>query len=542
MNMLPRMASRAEVRLTGAVYTPIEVASAIVEELSLIMPAGAHRVLEPSVGDGAFLAHLLGATTEAHSYTLVDIDRNVIDKLRERLGETAAQYVAADFSQFAMEHFKNRSEPFDLIVGNPPFIRKHNFSDSFSDRVADFAKCFDYSAANLKNAWVFFLVAALHLVSDTGIIAFVLPYELMTVKYGQALLAHAFDKLARIDIFISDSKAFKDIDQDAVLFIGHKTAVEHGLFINRVKSFTNLSSPQACRITIDDDSDRAFELSSFLLADEAIAPLREIRNSASVISAFTDSAPGVVSAANDFFILTDADADRHGISAHTVPILKKGSLTGPSPIFTSNHFDRLMEKEPCRLLVARGDRDMLDADLQTYIKAGENQLLQKRYKCRNRRRWYEVPLVPVEDGFFFKRSHSFPRIILNEARVYLTDTAYGLRIKPPHTMRGLCFSFYTTLTLLFAEIDGRFYGGGVLEISPTEFRRLPIVYHEPSDEEWQSFLSAHEAAAGRVEAILDFGDSWLRNKKAFSNDELKMMRAAWSTVRAHRMRHGGRSN
>ncbi|HVI99456.1 MAG TPA: hypothetical protein VM657_10355 [Sphingomonas sp.] len=72
-------------------------------------------------------------------------------------------------------------------------------------------------------------------------------------------------------------------------------------------------------------------------------------------------------------------------------------------------------------------------------------------------------------------------------------------------MRGLCFSLGTTLTTLFAEIDSCFYGDGVLELSPTEFRRFPIVYHEPINEAWQAFLNAHEAAAGRVEVILDLG-------------------------------------
>lgn len=540
--MLPRIASRAEIRSTGAVYTPDEVASAIVEQLKLIVPVGPLRVLEPSVGDGAFLAHMPSAARNGYSYTLVDIDKHVIDQLREGLGASAALYVAADFTQFAVKHARMHDSPFDLIVGNPPFIRKQNFSDAFRNQVADFAKCFDYPTSGLQNAWAFFLIASLHLVSDNGVIAFVLPYELMTVKYGQAVLDYAAGKLARIDVFISDAKAFKDMDQDAVLFLGRKTAAEPGLFINRVPSFTSLRSTRTYRIRLESESDRALELSAFLIAADAIAPLEQIRSGASVISAFADSAPGVVSAANEFFILTEADVERYRLGAHTVPILKKGSLTGPSPLFTSTDFNKLAEKEPCRLLVARGEREVLDMDLRAYVEEGEKQSLHDRYKCRNRKRWYEVPLVPVEHGFFFKRSHSFPRVILNEAGVYLTDTAYGLRVKPPYTMRGLCFSFYTVLTLLFAEIDGRFYGGGVLELSPREFRRLPIVYHEPTDDEWQAFLDAHEAAAGRVEEILDFGDKWLKKKKAFSTNQLKMMRAAWSDVRAHRMRHGGRLN
>lgn len=536
------MANRNDIRLSGAVYTPESVASAIVKHLSATLPSGPIRTLEPSVGDGAFVEHLPRPVRGGHSYTLVDIDQGVIDQLRQRFGVSAARYVATDFLQFAMEHNKKRRKPFDLIIGNPPFIRKHNFSQGFKDQAEDFAEYFAYPVAYLKNAWAFFLVASLRLVSENGIIAFVLPYELMTVDYGQEILKFASGVVSRIDIFISDEKAFPDIDQDAVLFIARKASEERGVFVNRVKSFSNIDISKTHQIKLDDTSNLALELSAFLLEGEAISSLRLIRAEASVISKFASSAPGIVSAANEYFILRAADVDRSGLSAHVVPILKKGSLAGGSPVFTSVAFQRLKEKEPCLLLVARGERSEVDANLRAYIEEGEKNLIHHRYKCRNRRRWYEVPLVPIEQGFFFKRSHSFPRIILNEAGVYLTDTAYGLRLKPSYTMRGLCFSFYTSLTILFAEIDGRFYGGGVLELSPNEFRGLPIVYHEPSEEDWQSFLAAYAAADGNVDRILDFGDARLKRRKAYSASQLRTMRSAWSAVRSHRMRHGKHSS
>ncbi|MFP3471721.1 hypothetical protein R0J90_16885, partial [Micrococcus sp. SIMBA_144] len=89
------------------------------------------------------------------------------------------------------------------------------------------------------------------------------------------------------------------------------------------------------------------------------------------------------------------------------------------------------------------------------------------------------------------RSHEFPRLIINEAGVYVTDNAYGITPKSGFTVRGICYSFYNSLTFLFAEMGGRFYGGGVLELSPVEFRDLPLAYHEPSEEEFAAFLEVH---------------------------------------------------
>lgn len=89
-----------------------------------------------------------------------------------------------------------------------------------------------------------------------------------------------------------------------------------------------------------------------------------------------------------------------------------------------------------------------------------------------------------------------------------------------YTARGFCFSFYNSLTLLFAEMDGRFYGGGVLELSPKEFRGPPLVYHEASDEEYDQFLDAHRQANGDEEAILDFGDNWLKVKLGIDKTQM----------------------
>jgi adenine-specific DNA-methyltransferase len=514
------MDKRATIRTTGAVYTPPTVASAILEFLTDRLPDRPLQVLEPSVGDGAFLRDWERPSLGPHHYTLVDINETVISELELQLNKPAATFISADFTRFAIDHMREGNEPFDLVIGNPPFIRKHNFSAEFKENLAAFSETFGYPLADLKNSWAAFLVAATQLVSADGIVALILPYELMTVEYGQKLLDYVQPAFRRIDIFISDDKAFREIEQDAVIFVGQKSCPDDqvGIFIRRVASFTDLGLAPAHQIALG-AVHRGLELSGFLLPEGALATLREIRSAAARLSDFADSAPGIVSAAN-------------------LPILKKGSLTGSSPIFSEADFAQLAKREACRFLAIKGDRSELSEKLQAYIAVGEQKGFHLRYKSRHRKRWYEVPVVKVEDGFFFKRSHSIPRVIINAARVHVTDTAYGLRMKEGFSIRGLCFSFYTSLTMLFAELDGRFYGGGVLELSPKEFRGLPIVYYEPSDAEWEAFLASHDAAVGDPNKILDFGDQRLRERGAFTARQLMVLRRAWKIVRAHRMRHG----
>jgi len=539
MNYAPPLRDRASIRLTGAVYTPTDVASAVTSHVRDLVRALRPAILEPSIGDGAFVDSL-ARHFPAASLTGVDIDPSVISALNLSAGlwpgETA--FHASDFLEFACDRIASNGDRFDLVIGNPPFIRKQNYSDEFKENLETLAGTIEYPLPQLKNSWAAFLAASTRLLVDGGVAAFVIPYEMMTVSYGQQSLRWLCAEFTRIDIFISDQKAFPTLDQDAIIFVGQKQpAVPAGLFIQRVVEMTDLGAAQEHALEIAGEESIALELNKFLIPPATLPLIQRLRRESPKVSDYCTSAPGIVTAANDFFILTDARAKELQLLELMLPILKKGSFASRLPIFSASDFAAIAEREPCRFLRLKGNRSEFPAEVEAYLLAGEERGFHKRYKCRNREKWYEVPLVPRADGFVFKRSHEYPRICLNAADVYITDTAYGLKVREGYSMRGICFSFYNSLTLLFAEMEGRFYGGGVLELSPNEFRALPLIYHEPNDAEFEAFLAAHSGATG-ISSILEFGDRWLGEKLALGETELRSLREAWSSVRSHRLRHG----
>lgn len=539
MNFAPPLRDRASIRLTGSVYTPIEVASAVTAHIRNLVRAPRPAILEPSIGDGAFVDSL-GRLFPGASLTGVDIDAKVVSALELSAalwpGETA--FHASDFLAFACDRIVSNGDQFDLVIGNPPFIRKHNYSYVFKENLAALADLIDYPLPHLKNSWAAFLAASTRLLAEGGVAAFVIPYELMTVAYGQQLLLWLCAEFPRVDLFISDEKAFPALDQDAIIFVGQKQpAVAEGLFIQRVVEMADLNAAQEHVVDIAGEESLALDLNKFLIPPETLPLIQRLQRGSPKVSDHCTSAPGIVTAANDFFILTEARAKELQLLDFTLPILKKGSFASRLPVFSASDFAAIAERQPCRFLRLHGARSELPTEVEAYLLAGEEHLFHKRYKCRNRENWYEVPLVPRADGFVFKRSHEYPRICLNAADVYITDTAYGLKVREGYSMRGICFSFYNSLTLLFSEMGGRFYGGGVLELSPNEFRALPLIYHEPSDSEFEAFLAAHGSEAG-ISSILDFGDRWLGKKLALDDAELRSLRDAWSSVRSHRLRHG----
>ena len=118
-------------------------------------------------------------------------------------------------------------------------------------------------------------------------------------------------------------------------------------------------------------------------------------------------------------------------------------------------------------------KSQLPKKVLEYIELGEKQRLHTRYKCRVREPWYAVPSVYATDVCMLKRAHDTPRLILNRMSAYTTDTAYRITTGelPPE---NLVYCFLNALTALSVELEGRHYGGGVLELVPSEIEKLLV--------------------------------------------------------------------
>ena len=109
--------------------------------------------------------------------------------------------------------------------------------------------------------------------------------------------------------------------------------------------------------------------------------------------------------------------------------------------------------------------------LRRYIEDGEQKEFHKGYKCSIREPWYKVPSVWVPDGFSFRQIYDFPRMVLNESGATSTDTIHRMRSHGAEPQADHCQYLYLWLTAASAEIEGRSYGGGVLELEPTGSRK-----------------------------------------------------------------------
>ena len=185
-----------------------------------------------------------------------------------------------------------------------------------------------------------------------------------------------------------------------------------------------------------------------------------------------------VTGANDFFSVDDETLESFDLSPWSTPLLPRLRHAEGLRYTHEDHQAASESGAKTHLLDFSVDRPnpLESSRAAAYLRSGERSDLPDRYKCRIRSPWYRVPFIREGRLMMSKRSHHFPKVILNDAGVVTTDTIY--RGSMVGFFQGhdpdLAASFHNSLTLLTAEVEGRSFGGGVLELVPSEVGRLRV--------------------------------------------------------------------
>ena len=117
-----------------------------------------------------------------------------------------------------------------------------------------------------------------------------------------------------------------------------------------------------------------------------------------------------------------------------------------------------------------------------YIASGEAEGVDKGYKTSIRDDWFVIPSIKLSDALFLRRNHLFPRLVLNTAKAYTTDTMHRVFFKQSTNHKAFVASYYNSFSFAHAEIVGRNFGGGVLELMPSEVESIFLPYNEDNAE------------------------------------------------------------
>ena len=543
-------------KLRGGYYTPPQLASWLCK---WAIRKTTDRVLEPSCGDGVFLSAAMErfeAVGEVSKSSIasrikgIEVNPEEAEKARQRvvhsLGEGAARSIhTGDFFGWFQD------EPaleFDVVVGNPPFIRYRHFPEPCRETAFNILTGMGIKANRSTNIWVPFVVAAAESLRHGGRLAFVLPAELLQVSYANQLRAYLVGKFSRVDIITCNQLLFDRAEQEVVILLaegarpipsnGEACRVTMTEFdtvreIVERSPFSVLSNTQPK--TVLHESEKWLK---YLLSSAEIGLMRELRQSPNITSLGTHAEVdvGVVTGKNDFFVMDRQRLTELGLSEYAIPLISRSrQLQGA--FISGNDWENLVATgERVHLLhLARLNGSPLGESLQSYIKIGETEGVNEGYKCANRSPWFVVPSVWEPQGFLLRQIYDFPRIVLNGAGATCTDTIHRLNCNSePAQVIPLT---YTYLTGASAEIEGRSYGGGILVIEPTEAERLlvpaQVVPAMPIDECDELVRRGHLNELLRENSRLVLVDGI-----GISERDCDMLKGIWKRMKERRLRRG----
>jgi adenine-specific DNA-methyltransferase len=529
-------------KLRGGYYTPADLAEFLVRWVRDIQPSS---ILEPSCGDGVFFSALseVGGFEES-IVTSFELDADEAKKAHSRSLDTSikASVHVRDFLGWSLENLGSGGERFDAVIGNPPFVRYQYLPSEFQEYAARVFQELDCKFTKHTNAWVPFILASISLLRPGGRLAMVVPSEIIHVTHAQSLRTFLGEECRRLVVIDPQEIWFENTLQGAVILLAEKKRDRHdlseglGLYPVKNREFLNdhpakvFAAPKAINgKTVEGKWTRAF------LDAETRNLLDELANHDDV-HRFSDIASvdvGIVTGANKFFLVNDETVAEHQLNEWAHPMFGKSEHC-PGIIYDkAQHKANSSQGKPTNFLWFKDSSVEANKSASAYIEQGTQEDLHTRYKCRIRSPWYSVPSVYSTEVGMLKRSHHAPRLILNKVGAYTTDTAYRIRsfTTPAKT---LVTNFINPLTALCAELEGRYYGGGVLELVPSEIERLLIPIPEGVNHDLKSLDKAIRTRP--ISEVLETQGRDILKGLGLAKNKQSLLLNGWNKMRNRRQR------
>jgi adenine-specific DNA methylase len=500
-------------------------------------------ILEPSCGDGVFLEEIQKGNYEYNSVTAIEFDE--IEAIKSKKIELdKSNIINSDFHDFCI----NTKQKFDLIIGNPPYIRYQYFDkkqQKFASEIFDKA---NLKYSKLTNAWVSFVVGSSLLLKEQGKIGFVLPAEILQVSYAQPLREFLGQFYNKINIVSFEKLVFPDIQQEVVLLLCEKNKtkthlIEH-LELRDADELLKLdvSKLKSPKKKIDFKSNKW----TFYFLDQKEIDFLERLQSKKTISKLGEYAQvevGITTGSNPFFTVPLSSVKRYNLEKYAKPLVGR-SVQVPSAIFTKKDWIKNRDSEArTHFLSFPKMKDLNDSlGARDYISLGEEQEINKGYKCRIRDEWQIVPSQRISQALFIRRNNKYPKLIINVAKAFTTDTMHRVSIKENIEINALTASYYNSLSFAFAEICGRSHGGGVLELMPNEVERILLPYNENNAELLPVIDKMIREKKDISELLKITNEKILKENFGLTDSEIELADGIWKKLSKRRLNRGKKAN
>jgi len=447
----------------GAYYTPEGVVASLVR---WAVRRAADRMLDPSCGDGRFLALHRNSTG-------VEQDSSALAKATA--GAPWATIQEGDFFAWA----EKTKERFDCAAGNPPFIRYQRWTGEVRQRALGLCMRHGAAFSSLSSSWAPFLVAASSVLKGGGRMAFVVPAEIGHATYAVPLLEYLARSFSLVQVVAIQDRMFAGLSEDCWLLYaeGFGGSTDHIRLTRRQSFCYDLRVPRDFEcVSLSDWRLWRSRLRPFLLPRAIRSFYRELADGPTTIRLGDVARVGIgyVTGANSFFHLRPSEASRMGIpQAFLHPSVRNGAALPRAAVTHATVRAWLNQDRPVLLLRISGGQ-ALPAAIEGYLRTPEAIEAKQAYKCRTRAPWFVVPDVQVPDAFLSYMSGDEVSLVANPAKCVGTNSVHTVKLNNGSSIEALRRGWMTSLARLSCELEGHPLGGGLLKLEPREAANLVL--------------------------------------------------------------------
>lgn len=550
-------------KLRGGYYTPKKLANFIVEWG--FYNHSVTKVLEPSCGDGVFLSSLKEKVKSSDFFCkAIELDKEEANKSSFLVKEN--QNFCVINNDFYYEYRNNLKEPFDLIVGNPPYIRYQYLTEEQREEQSIILTSNQMKSNKLINAWVSFVVACVSMLDKNGRIGLIIPAELLQVAYAEDLRKYLMIHLQRIEVITFRTLVFPEVEQEVVVLLGEKDSSHNEEHKIRILEFDDIDDLINKYSTVSEPFQNIEMNNSkwikYFLSSEENALIEQIKNSNAFVrfGKIAQVDVGITTGNNNYFCVSKDVIEKYhleeeiinetGEELHVLRPLIARSVSIRGLRYTEEDVRYNLDKgKKAYLLAYPGDVDKskYPKGHNQYIELGEKNKENTGYKCSIRRQWYSIPSVWVPDAFFLRRNHLYPKFILNtEINAVSTDTMHRIKFNEGIKRERAILAYYNSISFAFTEIEARSYGGGVLEILPREVENIYLsnifVQNSISDNQVLELLDEIELLFRKevdIEEILDIIDKKILIEiLGLNKEKINVFRGIWHKLKNRRLNRG----
>jgi adenine-specific DNA-methyltransferase len=536
-------------RSLGAYYTPTLLATPLCR---WAVRRSDDTLFDPSCGEGAFLTHgvdrllELGAEPRRLSDQIAGVELNARALARAR-GALLSRHPGLRWGRLAQDDFFLFVEEnlgrfqFDVVLGNPPFLRTQGRSEASKRRALRVAHACGTALTADASAWAPFVAASAAFVRPGGRLAMLVPREALFVNYTKPLLAMLEKRFARVNLIALDGYWF----DGAMVKVAMLLCEGVGPGVLRLHEARSLDGIEALTDAAPTEVPAPSWVWSRIPEDCRPAAGRALESPELLpLTGIADVSIGIVTGERDFFLLPQSSVRGLGLPREHL----SRAVSRPSHLAGTNltrddiaGLDR--EGEPTQLLTIPSDYAGGCSSLDGYLAAGIGRGIDRNYKCRTRKPWFSVKRVLEPPhaflGYLVKRRL---RLAANEAAVNSTNNLHRIWFESPwdQVAEVVAAGSMNAATMLSVEVLGRISAAGALKIEPGDASKIRLVRPEQ--------LLKVKGARGRAGAIdralregrdpdaFRMADDWASRALGWNPREFSRLRRAQMELRDARLR------